>query len=94
MDDLLSSYQRYCTYPVTDYIQKLDFSVDIEVLRKEIFNFITNNNYGFNMVSLRLPEGETDYLNLDEGLKHNSIDAFLYLGKDGQFRQKNTRINK
>ncbi len=94
MDDLLSSYQRYCTYPVNDYIQKLDFSVDIEVLRKEIFNFITNNNYGFNLVSLRLPEGETNYLNLDEDLKYNSVDAFLYLGKDGQFQQKNVISNK
>ena len=94
MDDLLSSYQRYCTYPVTDYIQKLDFYIDIERLRREIFNLIANDHYGFNMVSLRLPVGGTNYLDDYEDLKNNSVDSYVFFPKDNGYDQKNTKHNK
>jgi len=66
---MLELYQKICQYPVTDFIQKLDINIDIEQLRKDIFQLIIKNNYQFNIVSLRLPPDRDDLDNQNEMLE-------------------------
>jgi hypothetical protein len=92
MAPLLELYQKHCHYQITDNVQLLDFTFDIERLRKELFNFIINNNFGFSAVSLRLPENETNYISSDETLESGSIDPYgIY---DGKNVPSNTTHNK
>ncbi len=76
--DFLKVHQKYCNYKITGAIQALDFDVDIERLRKEIFDFIVRNQFGFSVVSLRLPEGETDWTTDYEMLESNAVNDFTY----------------
>ena len=54
-DQLISLYQKYCNYQITDGIQSLDFIFDYQKIHHEISNFLIKNNFGFSNVSLRLP---------------------------------------
>ena len=76
--DFLKVHQKYCNYKITSAIQALDFDVDIERLRKEIFDFIVRNQFGFSVVSLRLPKGETDWTTDYEMLESNAVNDFTY----------------
>ena len=78
MSDLIEIYQKHCPYQITDHIQELEFTFDIECLRKELFKFIINNKFGFSVVSLRLPQGATNYTSADEMLETGAIDASNY----------------
>ncbi len=78
MSDLIELYKKYCPYQITDHIQELEFTFDIERLRKELFKFIVDNKFGFSTVSLRLPQGATDYISTDEKLEDGAIDFSNY----------------
>lgn len=78
MSDLIKLYQKYCPYQITDHIQEIEFIFDIERLRKELFKFIVDNKFGFLAVSLRLPQGATNYTSSEEKLETGSIDASNY----------------
>lgn len=78
MSDLIEIYQKHCPYQITDHIQELEFTFDIERLRKELFKFIIDNKFGFSVVSLRLPQGATNYTSADEMLETGAIDASNY----------------
>jgi len=78
MSDLIEIYQKYCPYQIVDHIQELEFTFDIDLLRKELFEFIIDNKFGFSTVSLRLPQGETDYSSVDEKLETGAIDPSNY----------------
>jgi hypothetical protein len=79
MSDLIKLYQKHCPYQITDHIQELEFTFDIERLRKELFKFIIDNKFGFSAVSLRLPQGMTNYISSDEMLETGGIDSTNYL---------------
>jgi hypothetical protein len=78
MSNLIEIYQKYCPYQITDHIQELEFTFDVERLRKELFKFIIDNKFGFSAVSLRLPQGATNYTSSDEMLETGAIDASNY----------------
>ena len=78
MSDLIELYQKHCSYQITDHIQELEFTFDIERLRKELFKFIIDNKFGFSAVSLRLPQGATNYISIDEKLETGAIDPSNY----------------
>ena len=75
--DFLKAHQKYCNYQITSAIQLLDFAIDIERLRKEIFEFIVRNHFGFSVVSLRLPKGETNWTTDYEMLESNAVNDFM-----------------
>jgi len=89
--DLLSLTKKYCSYQITDYVQQIPVSFDIEKLRCEIFKFISDNKFGFSSVSLRLPKGSDDYITHDELLDYNGITAYNFLSPG---EETNTRHNK
>ena len=74
MSNLLELYQKYCTYQITDHIQELELTFDIERLRQELFEFIIDNKFGFSTVSLRLPPGRNDYTSKEEMLETGAIN--------------------
>jgi hypothetical protein len=76
---LIDLYQKYCPYKVYNQIQELDFKFDIDRLRKELFDFINKNQFGFDPVSLKLPPGQSIYTSKDEMLETGGIDAINYL---------------
>ena len=78
MSDLIGLYQKHCPYQIIDHIQDLEFTFDIERLRKELFKFIIDNKFGFSAVSLRLPQGATNYTSIDEKLETGAIDPNNY----------------
>lgn len=92
MNQTLALYQDHCKYPISDNIQLLDYKVDINTLRDEMFNFIANNRYGFNSVSLRLPLGDTEYVQPYESLVATAAPAYDYLSTTKQMPE-NTRPN-
>lgn len=69
MLNFLQLYQTRCPYQITDAVQELDFKFDIDRLRKEMFQFIADNNFKFEAVSLRLPPGQTNYISPNETLE-------------------------
>ena len=73
MSNLIELYQKHCPYQITNHIQELEFTFDIKRLRKELFKFIIDNKFGFSTVSLKLPQGETNYISSDEILKTGAI---------------------
>jgi hypothetical protein len=84
MNTLLEKYQRICPYQIIESCQSLNFEVDIELLKQELFNFITDNKFGFNAVSLRLPEGKTNYIDFNERLESTAVSAYEYLIESNQ----------
>jgi len=81
VSNLIELYKKYCPYQITDHIQELEFTFDIDRLRKELFKFIIDNKFGFSTVSLRLPQGATDYISADEKLETGAIDYSNYHGE-------------
>jgi len=92
MANLIDIYQKYCPYQITNQVQELEFTIDIERLCKELLDFIINNKFGFSAVSLRLPPGSTNYISPDEMLETGGIDAINYLRKENT--PSNTTHNK
>jgi hypothetical protein len=78
MKNLLELYQKYNSYSITDVVQELDFPIDIERLRIELFDFIIKNNYGMSAVSLRLQKDKTDYVSEDYKLENEGQAFYLY----------------
>lgn len=78
MNNLIKLYQKYCPYEIIDHIQELNFSFDIDLLRKELFKFIIDNKFGFSAVSLRLPQGSANYTSTDEKFETGAIDPSNY----------------
>ena len=74
MSDLLDLYQKRCPYKIVDVVQSLDFEFDLEQVRREIFKFIVDNNFGFSAVSLRLPENENNFTSDTEILEDTGVD--------------------
>ena len=79
MSELVDLYKTRCKYQISDTIQELDFKFDIDRLRKELFDFIKRNQFGFGPVSLKLPPGQFNYTSKDEMLETGGIDAINYL---------------
>ena len=74
MSNLIELYQKHCPYQITDHIQELEFTFDIERLRKELFKFIIDNKFGFSTVSLRVLPGQNDYISKEERMEAGSIN--------------------
>ena len=92
MQNILEVYQKYCAYPITGNVQQLDFVVDINRLRVELFDFIIKNNFGHRVVSLRLPPGETDWTTTYERLETNAVNSFNFC-LDSVIPPANTKSN-
>ena len=70
MESIIDICQRYSKYQITDYVQKLDFfKFDYDLIKKEILDLIIKNNYGTNIVSLKLQENNTNYIDTIEQLE-------------------------
>jgi hypothetical protein len=54
-------------------VQELDVEIDIERLRTEVFNFIVENKFGYKGVSLRMPPGNTNYV---DHIKNQGVDGY------------------
>jgi hypothetical protein len=54
----------------------MDIKIDIDQLRREIFNFIIENKYGYKGVSLRMPIGNTKYADENESLVATASNIF------------------
>jgi hypothetical protein len=78
MHSMTELTQKQCAYQITGPVQQLEFDVDIETLRREIFDFIINGNFEYQTVSLRLPEGNTDYTSNFEYLESDGTQAFVF----------------
>jgi hypothetical protein len=78
MDNLLELYQSICNYQITECIQELNIPIDIELLKNDMLKFITTNKFGFSTASLRLPAGETDYIDSYETLEATGYGKFDY----------------
>jgi len=98
MPSLVELYQQYCSYQIKDNIQPLDFSIDIEKLRRDMFNLIANNRFKYNAVSLRLPSNETNYINPNEILEATGVRSYTYSNmstpNETKINALNTRSNK
>lgn len=92
MQELLTLYKKYCRYDIIDNVQELDFTFDVDRLRKELFKFIIDNNFGFSAVSLRLPKDRIDYVSSSEKLEAGAIDPSNY--RDIENIPENTIHNK
>lgn len=78
MNKLLEVYQQCCPYTITDNVQLLDYKVDINTLRNDMFNLIINNNYGFDAVSLRMPPGVDNFVAPGESLTDTASAAYTF----------------
>jgi hypothetical protein len=87
--DLYQLYQKYCSYQITDMVQELDVEIDIERLRTEVFNFIVENNFGYKGVSLRMPPGNTNYVDEKESLVSTASNIFA---RSVAYKHKNNLI--
>ena len=74
MSNLLELYQKYSPYQITDHIQELNFTFNVERLRQELFKFIVDNKFGFSTVSLRVLPGQNDYISKEERMEAGSIN--------------------
>jgi len=86
--ELLNLYQEIVNYEIKDQIQQLDFEVNINRLRKEIFSIITKNNYGYDTVSLRLPPGESNWVDKKERVETGGIAPMYYDLRGPEFREE------
>jgi len=79
MESIIDICQKYSNYQINDYVQKLDFiDIDVATVRKEIFQLISKNNYGLNIVSLRLPKGNSNYTDSHEKLELDAERHFWH----------------
>lgn len=75
---LIESYNKKSKYDIVDHIQEIPLDVDIEKLRREIFNLIIKNDYGMNLISLKLPPDENDWIDQKERLEDGSVSPFAF----------------
>ena len=73
---LTELYNKQSKYDIKDFIQEIPIDLDINTLRKDVFDLIIKNNYGTNVVSLRLPIDENDWTNDKEKLEDGSVFPF------------------
>lgn len=76
--ELREMYQERAHYTITENIQKLDVKFDIDSLRQEIFKIISNNSYGYNSVSLRLPSDQTEWVDHNERVEAGGITPTFF----------------
>lgn len=89
---LIDLYNKTSKYDIVDHIQEIPIDIDIEKLRKNIFDLIIKNNYGTNIVSLRLPNDEDQWDNVKEKLEDGAVLPFALLKEDTI--PKNSRDNR
>lgn len=75
-EDLVSLFQKHCSYKINSAVQLLAMDIDVDKIRDEMFGFISRNDYGTQAVSLRLPEGETNWIDDKEKLEHTGLPAY------------------
>lgn len=80
-EQLIKLYNQRSQYKIDDFIQQVPIEIDIDRLRKEVFSIIVDNNYGTNTVSLKLPIGESNWVDQKEKLETGSVDPFSLLEK-------------
>ena len=93
MSALIGLYQKYCPYKIKDNIQLLDFDIDIETLRKDMFNFIANNKYGYHATSLRIPLNKTDYIDSNEILEATGVQSYIHTANSNKIDALNNTPN-
>lgn len=94
MTSLIELYQKYCHYQIIDNIQKLDFTVDVETLRGDMFNLIKNNDFKYQAVSLRLPPDENNYTDVNEILEATAVGSYEYKSEYTKILPMNPKHNK
>lgn len=87
--NLIDLYNKKSRYDIVDHIQEIPLDVDIETLRSELFNLIIKNDYGTNVVSLKLPEDRNDWIDQNEKLEDGSVLPFALI--DEHTHPKNDR---
>lgn len=80
-EQLIKLYNQRSQYKIDDFIQQVPIEIDIDRLRKEVFSIIVNNNYGTNTVSLKLPNGESNWVDQKEKLETGSNFPFSLNGE-------------
>jgi len=76
--ELRELYQKNVNYRINNDLQELDYNVDIDQLRKEIFSIITKNDYGYDTVSLRMPIDNTNWVDQKENVTTGGINPIYY----------------
>jgi hypothetical protein len=94
MSSLIELYQKYCPYQLNDNVQLLDFNIDIDTLRQDMFSFIANNKFSYNAVSLRLPAGQDNYIDPDEVLEATAVGSYEYISETAKISPINSKHNK
>jgi len=91
-DYLHKLYQKECNYTITSNTQEIEFEFNVARLKAEMLQFIIEHDYGLNVVSLRLPEGNTNWTSSDEILETNAIDD-MAIAESEHSTPFNTRPN-
>jgi len=79
--NLIDLYNKKSRYDIVNHIQEIPLDIDIETLRSELFNLIIKNDYGTNVVSLRLPEDRNDWIDQNEKLEDGAVIPFALTEK-------------
>lgn len=93
MSALIDLYQKYCSYQITDNIQLLEFEIDVETLRRDMFNLIANNKFGYHATSLRIPVDQDNYIDPNEILEATGIKSYIYAAESPKITALNTTPN-
>lgn len=94
-NELIPIIQQYCNYKINCATQLVESDIDAEKVRQEILAFLLKNQFGYNSVSLRLPEpgvDKQDYLNPDESVHDTAIGLHQMITSDMP-QEKNARPN-
>lgn len=86
--ELRDLYQEIVRYPIVDNLQQIDYDVDIDKLRKEIFSVITKNKYGYKTVSLRMPKDNLDWIDQKEDVTTGGINPTYYDDREPEMRDE------
>jgi len=79
--EILEIYNSILKYEFKKNIQEIDFTPDIDRLRKEVFDLIIKYDHGFNQVSIRGPKGNSQWEDNEE-LQLLYDKGFAPLGTD------------
>lgn len=93
MSTLIELYQNYCSYKIKDNIQLLDFDIDIETLRRNMFDLIATNDFSYHAVSLRVPKNQDNYIDPNEILEATGIQSYAYSAESTKIDPLNTTHN-
>jgi|APSaa5957512535_1039671.scaffolds.fasta_scaffold00452_24 hypothetical protein len=66
LSEILEIYDSTLKYKFKKNIQEIDFTPDIDRLRKEVFDLIIKYDHGFNQVSIRGPKGNPQWEDNEE----------------------------